>query len=464
MNKLLLRSLVAGILTISASNAMAACNYVDYTLPARLQTMFAQADLKMDNNIRSNFAYMDNELNKAQQESVDKITAAVFVLSNQKAVGTSQINTALKDNTQVQASAMQAINQTKRFQQVIKDYGAQGMGYDVCGVSVKRESIADATKATQEAIEGMVNSEITARAGKYANSKEAMATRLALHNKYYCTEGQSKAGLCQGSGERAGKSLSASTLFVESDYLSAEYNDKSALINNMVGLPDDPVPVNQVASAAGQSYSDLKRRKDAIKSTAMTSLKSIQAEWSAIPSQETAESKENPPPATTANVKTETQQLAKEAPKTEGVVEPSPQKGKDGKPNTAPVTGKDPAGTPVTPLADTPATTPEEKRTQSLMAQVKADVARYLGGGAEHEEWSKTLVGQEEKGLLTEVLKVKALRLYLQTQEFKQLQRMEAMFAANVAATTENSGMSGRIEQQRQVAVRHAIRDNVVVR
>lgn len=454
MNKFLQKSLVATLLTISASNAMAACNYIDYALPSRLQTMFASADLKMDNNIRSNFAYMDNELNKAQQESVDKITAAVFVLSNQKAVGTSQITTALKDNTQVQASAMQSINQAKRYQKVIRDYGAQGMGYDVCGVSIKRESIAEATKATQEAIEGMVNSEITARAGKYGDSKKAQATRLALHKKYYCTEGQAKAGMCQGAGERAGKSLSASTLFVESDYLSAEYNDKSALINNMVGLPDDPVPISQAATAQGQSYSDLKRRKDAIKSTAMTSLKSIQAEWSAIPSKE---AHAPTPPSVEAGVKTEKEQLAKEAPETKGVVAPAAQKGKDGVANT-------PAGTPVTPPADAPAATPEEKRAQSLMAQVKADVARYLGGGAEYEEWSKTLVGQEEKGLLTEVLKVKALRLYLQTQEFKQLQRMEAMFAANVAATTENSGMSGRVEAQRQVAVRHAIRDNAVVR
>lgn len=445
MKKLLLKTLLAGLVTVSASNAMAACIYIDGRLPIFLQTQFSSADLKMDNNIRRNFAYMDSQINKASQESVDKITSAVFVLSNQKAVGTSQINTALKDNTQVQASAMQAINQAKRYQQALKDYGVQGMGYDVCGVSVKRESIADATKATQEAIEGMVNTEITARAGKYGDSKKAMATRLALHKKYYCTEGQAKAGLCQAVGDRGGKSLSASTMFVESDYLSAEYNDKSALINNMVGLPDDPVPQNQVTTASGQSYSDMKRRKDAIKSTAMTSLKAIQAEWSAVPSKE---SHVEPATSALAGVQTEKEQLAKEAPKTEGVVAPAEQKGT----------------TPTTPPANAPAPTPEEKRAQSLMAQVKADVARYLGGGQEYEEWSKVLVGQEEKGLLTEVLKVKALRLYLQTQEFKQLQRMEAMFAANVASTTENSGMSGRVEAQRQVAVRHAIRDNIVVR
>ena len=96
------------------------------------------------------------------------------------------------------------------------------------------------------------------------------------------------------------------------------------------------------------------------------------------------------------------------------------------------------------------------------MEQVKHDVSRYLGGGKEYEDWSKTLVGQEEKGVLTEVVKVKALRLYMQVQQYKQLQRMEAMLAANVAATTENSGMAGRVEAQRQIAVRQTISDNLV--
>lgn len=451
----MLKAVLVGVIGVYSQTAFSAtCAYVDPRFTAHAKQQFASADLKMNEVLNRNFAYMDNELKKASQESVDKITAAVFVLSNQKAIGTSQINTALKDNTHVQASAIQAINQSKRFQEVLKDYGNQGIGYDVCGVMVKRESIADATIATQKAIEGMVNSEITARAGKYGNSNEAKATRLALHKKYYCTDGQSAAGLCESNGTRSGNSLNAATLFVESDYLSAEYNDKSALINNMVGLPDDPVPNNQAMTNAGQAYSDMKRRKDAIKSTAMTSLKAIQAEWSAMPD---GHAHDHEAGSADAGVRTEKQQLAKNAPNTSGVVAPAPAKGKDGKADV-------PKGSAVVASDNKEPTTPEEHRAQSLMAQVKADVARYLGGGAEHEEWSKTLTGLEEKGLLTEVVKVKASRLYMQTQEFRQLQRMEAMLAANVAATTENSGMSGRVEAQRQVAMRHAIRDNVVVR
>lgn len=442
MKNLILKTLVAGVFVAGSQTAMAAyCPVSNSIFTNNVKPSFASSEKQVFNDLRA----MNTAVGVASKAEVEAIASAVFVLTNQKALGTTQVNNAIKSNTHLQAAAMQSINQTKRFQQVIKDYGVQGMGYDICRVSKNREDIKDATVATQQAVEGMVSQEITARAGKYGNKKEAMATRLALHNKYYCTEGQAAAGLCQGMGERAGKSLSASTLFVEADYLSAEYNDKSALINNMVGLPDDPVPANQVTSASGQAYSDLKRRKDALKSTAMTSLKSIQADWSAVPNNEART--EVPPAATTAGVKTEKEQLVKDAPKTAGVVEPPAAN-----------------GTTVVKPEDVPAPTVEEQRTKSLMAQVKADVARYLGGGAEYEEWSKTLTGQEEKGLLTEILKVKSLRLYLQTQEFKQLQRMEAMFAANVVAATENSGMTGRIEAQRQVAIRNTIRDKAIIK
>lgn len=452
-----LKAILISSLAVASQSAFAAtCVYVDQMYTAHSNTSFRAANQK----ILQDLVGMDAEINKYAKKEVEAIADAVFVLSNQKAVATTQINDALKINTQIQANAIQAINQTKRYQEVIKDYGKQGLGHDICNVSVKRDEIKEATVATQEAIEGMVRTEITARAGKYADKKKAMATRLALHNKYYCTDGQADAGLCSGAGERAGKSLSASTLFEPADYLSAEYNDKSAFINNMVGLPDDPVPLSQATTLAGQSYSDLKRRKDAIKSTAMASLKSIQASWSAMPNHE---SNHAPSKAAEAGVTTEKEQLDKNAPKTETAsVAGAAKKGMV----SSLASGFAPSGSkvtaPTTPSAESPS--PEEARTLSLMAKVKEDVDRYLGGGEEYKAWSATLTGQEEKGLLTEILKVKALRLYMQSQQFSQLQRMEAMLAANVAAVTESSGMSARVEAQRQVALRQSIRDNIASR
>ena len=57
-----------------------------------------------------------------------------------------------------------------------------------------------------------------------------------------------------------------------------------------------------------------------------------------------------------------------------------------------------------------------------LALQVKKDVNRYLGSGQEYKEWSQTLVSLEEKGVLAEILREKALRLHIQAEEYKTLQ------------------------------------------
>lgn len=437
MKNFIIKAVAASCLMITSyqANAAFSCFYQDPVFVSKAASGFAATNA----NIMSALVGMDVAVNVAAKAESDAVTAAIFVLSNQKSLATTQINQALKNNTQIQANAIQAINQAQRYQEAIRDYGPTGVGYDVCKVSIERGSVTETTKDTEAAIADMVSSEITARAGRYANRSESMASRLALHNKYYCTDGQAKSGMCQAKGDRGGKSLAAATLFQPADYLSSEYNDKSAFINNMVGLPDDPIPRSQATTQAGQSYADLKRRKDAIKSVAMVSLKAIQADWSSVPKTDThVEPTASAAAALSASVKTEKEQLAKDAPNTDV---------KNAK------TAEN--------LNPPPATTAELKN-QSLMEQVKHDVNRYLGGGKEYEDWSKTLVGQEEKGILTEVLKVKALRLYMQVQQYKQLQRMEAMLAANVAATTENSGMAGRVEAQRQIALRQSIADNLV--
>ena len=126
----------------------------------------------------------------------------------------------------------------------------------------------------------MVTSEVTARPGRYASPGSALATRLALHDALYCTASQAAANLCAAEAPRAGKSLEAATMFKPSEYNSAEYRDKSAFINNMVGLPDEPLTQDTAATLQGQNYADLKRRKDAIKSTAVVSLKNLHSAYS----------------------------------------------------------------------------------------------------------------------------------------------------------------------------------------
>lgn len=404
-------------LSLVASSSYAAC-IIQSVQPT---TFLTKGFTVHTATIQASLASMDVAVKAAMEFQTGNIIAAVDVMTAQKALTGKQLSTAVKNNSQVQAQAMQEVNRTKRVKDALKVYGVQGAGYKACEVHDKRVDINVATESVDVAVPEMVKSEVTARPGKYTSRKDAMATRLALHNKYYCTADQAATGLCGAEGERAGKSLAAQTLFEPSSYQSQAYRDKSALINNMVGLPDDPVPKALANSVQGQAYSDLKRRKDAIKSTAIASLKSIQAQWSTVPSIE-PEDKGNTNLSASTVGNTEKQQLANAAP------------------------------------ADDP------NAPKPLAVQIKADVDRYLGGGEEYKEWSKTLAGLEEKGVLTELVKNKALRLYMQAEKYKQYSRMEAMLASNVAAMTVNTGLEGNVEQQRQIAVRSNIKDKILAK
>lgn len=402
-------------LSLATSSTFAAC-YIQSVQP---RTFLTRGFTTHTAAIQSSLASMDVAVKAAMEYQTGNVIAAVDVMTAQKAMTGKQLSSAVKNNTQIQAQAMQEINRSKRVKEALRTYGVQGAGYKACEVHNKRVDINAAIESVELAVPEMSKSEVTARSGKYASRKEAMATRLALHNKYYCTADQAATGLCTTEGSRAGKSLSAQTLFEPSAYQSQAYRDKSALINNMVGLPDDPVPKSLANSVQGQAYSDLKRRKDAIKSTAIASLKSIQAQWSSVPSLEPHDDGNGN--LTANNIgNTERQQLAN------------------------------------------PAAADDPNAPKPLMVQVKADVNRYLGGGEEYKEWSKTLAGLEEKGLLTELVKMKSVGLVIKAEKYKQYSRMEAMLASVVAAQVANTGLEGNVEQQRQIALRSTIKDRIL--
>ena len=174
----------------------------------------------------------------------------------------------------------------------------------------------------------------------------------------------------------------------------------------------------------GLTYSDLARRVSAIKSTALTTLKTIQSKYS-IP----------------ADVENDNNQTAASAPNN------SQGKNSTTTEKTILASGTTAPAAPANPAQDLP-----------LALQVKKDVNRYLGSGQEYKEWSQTLVSLEEKGVLAEILREKALRLHIQAEEYKTLQQMEAMLAAAASAETYNVGMDNKLERQRQQVVNRNIR------
>ena len=418
--KQIFKPLAIVIATSLSAEAMASC-VIDSVHPATAFTGdFAQSQATLSAALNA----MDLGVNKALELQTAVVSTAVNTLTSQKAVGTVQLSKAIKDNTQLEATAEQQIAQNERVKKALRDYGPRGMGFEVCKVLAERQKIARTSALVDKDVFRLVNSEVTAAPGRYASSSNALGVRLALRNKLYCTDGQARGNLCSGNAPRPGNDLKAEALFVPALPGSAAYDDKVAFINNMAGLPFDPVPSTQVGTLQGLTYSDLARRVSAIKSTALTTLKTIQSKYS-IP----------------ADVENDNNQTAASAPNN------SQGKNSTTTEKTILASGTTAPAAPANPAQDLP-----------LALQVKKDVNRYLGSGQEYKEWSQTLVSLEEKGVLAEILREKALRLHIQAEEYKTLQQMEAMLAAAASAETYNVGMDNKLERQRQQVVNRNIR------
>jgi hypothetical protein len=58
--------------------------------------------------------------------------------------------------------------------------------------------------------------------------------------------------------------------------------------------------------------------------------------------------------------------------------------------------------------------------------RMQREVKRYLGNSPEYENWAKVMSAQNQRGLLVEMLKVKALDLVIAERQYRQYERMEA--------------------------------------
>lgn len=424
LKKLTKQIMVVGAIGCASTSAMAAC-YIDSNY-AYLKSQIEPYFNVVDKSVKGSMNNLDSQLAMTIGQQTDAITAALKVLSQQKATTAMQVSKAIADNTKIEAAAEDAKEQSEKKIQVMEDYGPAGQGHQVCTIQKEREKTVHKENQTRQAVPNMIRTEVSGRPGRYAERGSQMATRLALHEQLYCTASQAASGLCAAEAPRAGKSLMASTMFEPASKGSDEYNDKSAFINNMVGLAHDPLLPEQVNTIMGQSYADNKRRVDSIKSTAITYLKGLQAQWSGTGG-ESAESQDS----TNANASEERQLQAS----TEG--------------------DKTGSGTEKTSEAS-------QESTNSLAEQLKKDVDRYFGGGEEYKSWSQTLVGLNERGVMKELLQIKALRLKLAADEFEQLSQQEAMLAAYTSAVLANSGLESTISKQREQLLRANIKAAVV--
>lgn len=379
-NKTPQRRFYMTVFLVTCSTATFAYYCADYMTVAVNETINT-SHTTAQTTIKGAITQMDGAVSTALQSELQRLLSALNVMTKQKAASGSQLAESSKRTAQTTAAAYGAIKQSERIKQVTLDYSALGQGYNPCLISSERQTTATQLKEVNSEIPALVASEVESAPGRYTDSIATQKKLLADHHQFYCTADQVKAGLCQSVGEMPGASLQASTLFSYAPEGTDLYNAKNALINNMVGLPDDLVPKSVANSPNGAYYTQLKQRKDAMMSPALASLKAIQTDYSF------------------------------------------------------------------------PTTTHGDSATaKPLILQFRDQVGRYLGNGAENKNWNRTLVTSQPRGVLKEVLNVKALELAILARQYHQNQRIEANLASLVAmeqelqSTDTNSAM--RLAQQ----------------
>lgn len=162
--KQIFKPLAIVIATSLSAEAMASC-VIDSVHPATAFTGdFAQSQATLSAALNA----MDLGVNKALELQTAVVSTAVNTLTSQKAVGTVQLSKAIKDNTQLEATAEQQIAQNERVKKALRDYGPRGMGFEVCKVLAERQKIARTSALVDKDVFRLVNSEVTAAPGRYA--------------------------------------------------------------------------------------------------------------------------------------------------------------------------------------------------------------------------------------------------------------------------------------------------------
>jgi hypothetical protein len=96
-----------------------------------------------------------------------------------------------------------------------------------------------------------------------------------------------------------------------------------------------------------------------------------------------------------------------------------------------------------------------------LAVHFRNEVKRYAGNSPEYAAWARVMSAQNERGLLVEMLKVKALDLAVLEKQYRQYERMEASLATLVAMEAGDSGVATRVNAAAQQAVRQNVTQKI---
>lgn len=184
------------------------------------------------------------------------------------------------DSTNLQAeqagAAFQADLATKEVvDKVVMDF--QSQGFNPCVQATATKAMAAAEQQVRASLPQRIANEIQAGGGRYADPATVLNQRAQQHKALFCTQAEVTAGLCSSLGPVPGGDSNSSLIFstaTDANTVAA----KNATINNIIGLPDPPLPASTAMTPQGQAYILAKKQKDSFLAFPAYSLKAIQAD------------------------------------------------------------------------------------------------------------------------------------------------------------------------------------------
>jgi hypothetical protein len=259
---------VAGVcLLASAGIAWASCGGTEVLVSAAVTSMAA--------TVSASVTAMATAVVTQDQYNANSIVSAIRVMTKQKAVSSDKASQAMIQGGTAQAVFASELADKELVDKMVLDFTSQG--FDPCGQSTATKNMAAAENGVRSSVSKRVLSEVEGVGGRYASKLASLISREKQHNEMFCTQSEKDAGICSSVGRLPGGDTNAALLF-NTDSSPDAVAARSALINTIVGLPDEPLPVEAQKTAEGQAYYLEKKKKDAFMAWAANSLKSIQAE------------------------------------------------------------------------------------------------------------------------------------------------------------------------------------------
>lgn len=210
----------------------------------------------------------DNEETEQFISALKVVTKQVQLSSDKKAASSVEVE-------QANAAVVKEIADKELVDKVVLDFMSQG--FDPCGQSKITKKLALAEVTARQGAAERTRSEVEGTGGRYGDVAEAIRGREEQHQKLFCTQEEVNAGLCSSVGKIPGGDSNAALLFSR-DKSPEAIAAKNAVINNIIGLPDNPLPSGAVGTPEGDAYLLEKKKKDAFMGFAAYSLKSIQTD------------------------------------------------------------------------------------------------------------------------------------------------------------------------------------------